>query len=47
MFVGCFEISVSVIVKYVQSIRIIRVFCIPGGLLSSSVPGGTEEIAGL
>ena len=32
MFVGCFEISISVIVKHVQSIEIIRgFFCLPGG----------------
>ena len=27
---GCFEISISVIVKHVPSIGIIRVFCLPG-----------------
>ena len=49
MFVGCFEISVNVIVdKSVQSIGIIRAFYLPGGdLLRFLVPGGTEEIAGL
>ena len=39
MFVGCFEISISVISKHVQSIGcIINIF---------SAWGGTEEIAGL
>ena len=38
MFVGYFEISTNVIVKHVQSIGIIRAFCLPGG---------TEEISGL
>ena len=31
LFKGCFEISISVIVKHVQSIGIIRAFCLPGG----------------
>ena len=30
MFVGCFEISVNVVFKRVQSIGIIRAFCLPG-----------------
>ena len=30
MFVGCSEISISVIVKHVQHIGIIRAFCLPG-----------------
>ena len=48
MFAGCSEISISVIVKHEQHIGIIRVICLPGGLiLSFSVPGGTEKIAGL
>ena len=48
MFVGCFEISVSVIAKHVQNIAIIRAFCLPWGYLSRFlVPAGTEEIAGL
>ena len=34
MFVGCFEIRISVIVnKHVQSIGMIRVFCLLGGLV--------------
>ena len=57
MFVGCPEISISVSAKHVQHIGIIRAFHLPGGglllfqclgeLLSSSVSGGTEKIAGL
>ena len=31
MLVGCFEISISVIVKDVHSIGIIRAFYLPGG----------------
>ena len=38
VFVGCSETSVSVTVKHVQHIVLIRTFCLPGG---------TEEIAGL
>ena len=41
MYVGCSEIGVSVLVKHVQHVRIIRVFCLPGGL-NFSVPGWTE-----
>ena len=44
MFVGCFEISTSVIVEHVQSIGIIRGFCLLGGTLSA---WGAEEIDGL
>ena len=29
--VGCFEISISVVVKHIQNIGIIRAFCLPGG----------------
>ena len=48
MFVGCSEISISVIVKHVQQIGIVRAFCLPGeNLISFSVPEGTEKIAGL
>ena len=57
MFFGCPEISVSVSVKHVPHIGIIRAFHLPWGtcyffqclgeLLSSSVSGGTEKIAGL
>ena len=31
MFVGCFEISISVTIKHVQQVRIIMAFCLPGG----------------
>ena len=48
MFVGFSEISVSIAVKHVQNIGIIRTFCLPGrDLLSFLVPEGTEKIAGL
>ena len=48
MFVGCFEISKSVIVKHVQSIGLSGLFvCLGGDLLRFALPGGTEEIAGL
>ena len=43
MLVSCSEINISVIVKYVQHIGIIRAFCLPEGDLSFSVPGGTEK----
>ena len=43
MFVGCSEISISVVVKYVG---IIRAFCLAGGLKFSSA-WGTEKIPGL
>ena len=44
MLVSCSEINISVIVKYVQHIGIIRAFCLPeGDLLSFSAPGGTEK----
>ena len=33
MCIGCFENIVSVVVKHVQSIGIIRTFCLPGGLV--------------
>ena len=53
MFVGCSEISTSVIVKHKQHIGIIRAFCLPGWGgggqegLSFSVPVGTEKLLGL
>ena len=52
MFLGSFEIGISVIVKYVQSIGIFRASCLPGGTCFNSwenfsMPGRTEEIAGL
>ena len=33
MFVGCSEISISVIDIHVQHVGIIRAFCLPGGLI--------------
>ena len=48
MFVGCSEISISVIVKHMQNIGLkSRLFDYQGDLLSFSVPGMTEKIAGL
>ena len=47
MFVGCSEISISVIVKYMQDIGIISAFCLPGrDFLSFSVPGGQKKVLG-
>ena len=51
MFVGCFEISTSIIDKHIQNIGTIRAFCLPGGPVKIFITlrgrGGTEEIAGL
>ena len=49
MFVGCSEISISVIVKQAQHVEIIRAFICLGGLVNLSVSGGggTEKIVGL
>ena len=33
MFVSCSEISVSVIVKHMQQVGVIRAFCLYGGLI--------------
>ena len=33
MFVGCSEISINVIVKHKQHVRITWPFCLPGGLV--------------
>ena len=46
MFVGCSEISISVIVKHVQHVEQGPFVCL-GGLLSFSMTGGTKKIAGL
>ena len=44
MFVGCSEIGISIIVKHVQHVGIIRAFCLPGGTCSVfSVSGETEK----
>ena len=40
MFVGCSEISISVIVKQAQHVGIIRAFICLGGLVNLSVSGG-------
>ena len=47
MFVGCSEISISVIVKHVQHMGIDRALSPWGGLISFSVPGGALKNAGL
>ena len=47
MLVDCSEISVSVIVKRVQHVAIIKAFCPPGGTyLSFSLPRRKEKIVG-
>ena len=47
MLLGCSEISVSVVVKHVQHIKIISAFCLPGGdLLSFLVPGEQKKLLG-
>ena len=48
MFADCSKISINVIVKHVQHVGIIWACSLPGMdlLLSFSVSGGTEEIAG-
>ena len=47
MFAGYFEVSISFIVKDVRHVGIIRAFVCLGDLLSFSVFGETEKIAGL
>ena len=47
MFVVCSEISISVIVKHVQHIGIIRVFCLPGmGWGGGGVGVGAKKLLG-
>ena len=48
MLVGSFEISINVIVnKHVQSIRIIRAFCLPGGTCQDiQWLGGQKKLLG-
>ena len=47
MFIGCFEISTSVIEKHVQSIGIIRAFCLPGKTYSDfQCLGGQKKLLG-
>ena len=43
MFVGCSEISVSVIVKHMQNTGIIRTFCLPGGRVKLSSAYGDRK----
>ena len=45
MFVGCSEISINVIVKHKQHVRIPWPFCLPGGLVYffSACWGGMGE----
>ena len=44
MFVGCFEITISVNVTHVQHIVIVRALCLSGGdLLRFSVPVGDKK----
>ena len=48
MFLGCCEVSISVIAKHMQNIGIIRAFCLPeGGLVKFLSAWVTEKIAGL
>ena len=47
MFAGCFEVSISVNVKHVQSIGIITAFCLPGGIVKNLSAWGPEDIAEL
>ena len=42
MFVDCPEICISITVKHVQHVRIIRAFVCLGGLTKFSVPGGQK-----
>ena len=44
MFVGISEIGVSVIVKHLQHVRIIRAFCLSGGLIKCL--SGGQKITG-
>ena len=46
MFPNCSEITISVIVKHVQHVGIIRAFCLHA-MDVFSVPAGTEKIVGL
>ena len=47
MFVGCSEISISVIVKHVQHVGIIRPSCLPGRTYQVFQYLGDRTIAGL
>ena len=47
MSTGCSEISISVIVKHVKHVGIVRAFCLLGGLIKFSSACGRQKIAGL
>ena len=49
MFVGCFDISINVIVKHVQHVRILWAFCLLRGMGFGKFVNvwGIEKIAGL
>ena len=44
MLVGCFEISISVIVKHVQNIGTIRTFCLSEGISEAFLPGRQKKL---
>ena len=46
MFAGCSEISISVIVKHVNHIGILRAFCLPMGLIKFFSAWADKKIAG-
>ena len=46
VFVGYFQISVSGVVKHVQSIGVIRAFVCLRGLVKISVPRGKKKLMG-
>ena len=47
MFVGCYEISISIIIKQMQNVGIITAFCLFWGDFSSfAVPGGERKLLG-
>ena len=47
MFADCSEISIIVIVKHVQHVGIIRVFCLSGGFVEFFSAWEAEKIAGM
>lgn len=46
MFFDCSEVIISVVVKHLQHIGIVRAFYLPGGLAKFSSARGTEKITG-
>ena len=44
MFVGCFEISISLIVKHVQNIGTVRNFYLYDGISYVFPPGGQKKL---